>query len=139
RGQHPARPISGNRGERIIHRFRLTQGDDVGIVRHGVSFLLEVLAGFSTRHDTPTSQTPSPISRHSSQATSLLHNRTEGLRQPERNNFCSSPITVPFACTKVAQPSSVQPHDRTRLNRRLGRHARKSCTTLWAALLQIPP
>ena len=34
----------------------------------GVSFLLEVLAGFDTRHDTPPSQTPSPISRHSSLA-----------------------------------------------------------------------
>jgi hypothetical protein len=32
----------------------------------GVSFLLEVLAGLITRHDTPPSQTPSPISRHSS-------------------------------------------------------------------------
>ena len=46
--QHPARTVSGNLGQRIIHRFRLTQGDDVCIVGHGVSFLLEVVAGFST-------------------------------------------------------------------------------------------
>jgi hypothetical protein len=65
-GQHPARPISGNLGQRIVNRFRLTQGDNVGIVLHGVSFLLEVLAGLITRHDTPPSQSPSPISRHSS-------------------------------------------------------------------------
>jgi hypothetical protein len=37
----------------------------------GVSFLLEVLAGFSTRHDTPGSQTPSPLSRHSSTLSGL--------------------------------------------------------------------
>ena len=34
----------------------------------GVSFLPEVLAGLITRHDTPPSQTASPISRHSSAA-----------------------------------------------------------------------
>ena len=64
-GQHPARPVPGDLGQRIVNSFRLTQGDDVGIVLHGVSFLLEVLAGFDTRHDTPPSQTPSPISQHS--------------------------------------------------------------------------
>src|SRR6056297_1813021 len=64
--QHPARPVTRDLGQRIIHRFRLTQSDDVVIVLHGVSFLLEVLAGLITRHDTPPSQTPSPISRHSS-------------------------------------------------------------------------
>ena len=32
----------------------------------GVSFLLDVLPGLITRHDTPPFQTPSPISRHSS-------------------------------------------------------------------------
>ena len=65
-GQHPARPVTGDLGQRIVNSFRLTQGDDVGIVLHGVSFLLEVLAGFITRHDMPPSQTPSPISQHSS-------------------------------------------------------------------------
>ena len=38
---------------------------DRGIVVHGVSLLREVLAGFSTRHDTPPSQAPSPIFSHS--------------------------------------------------------------------------
>ena len=33
-GQHPARPVPGNLGQRIVNRFRLTQGDDVGIFRH---------------------------------------------------------------------------------------------------------
>ena len=61
-GQHPARPVPGDPGQRVIHRFRLTQGDDVCSLLHGVSFLLEVLAGLITRHDTPPSQTPSPIS-----------------------------------------------------------------------------
>ena len=64
--QHSARPVARNLGQRIIHRFRLTKGDDVCSLLHGVSFLLEVLAGFDTSHDTPPSQTPSPISRHSS-------------------------------------------------------------------------
>lgn len=64
--QNPSHPVTRDLGQRIIHRFRLTQGDDVCIVLHGVSFLLEVLAGLSTRHDTPPSQTPSPISRLSS-------------------------------------------------------------------------
>ena len=58
--QHPAGAIAGDLGQRIIHRFRLTKGDDVCSLLHGVSFLLEVLAGFSTRHDTPPSQIPSP-------------------------------------------------------------------------------
>ena len=64
--QHPARPVPGDLCQRAIHRFRLTQGDDVAIALHGVSFLPEVLEGFDTRHETPPSQTPSPISRHSS-------------------------------------------------------------------------
>jgi hypothetical protein len=51
--QHPARPVPGNLGQRIINSFRLTQGDDVCIVLHGVSFLPEILAGCDTRHDTP--------------------------------------------------------------------------------------
>ncbi|KAA0909960.1 hypothetical protein FLO80_19070 [Aquicoccus porphyridii] len=64
--QHPPCPVAGDLGQRIIHSFRLTKGDDVCTLLHGVSFLLEVLAGLDTRHDTPPSQTPSPISRHSS-------------------------------------------------------------------------
>jgi hypothetical protein len=64
--QHSACPVSRDRGQRVIHRFRLTKGDDVCSLLHGVSFLLEVLAGFDTRHDTPPSQTPSPRFPHSS-------------------------------------------------------------------------
>jgi hypothetical protein len=66
-GQHPARSVTGDLGQRIVNRFRLTQGDDVCIVLHGVSFLLEVLAGFITRHDTPPSQISSPRFTHNSQ------------------------------------------------------------------------
>ncbi|MEC5414537.1 hypothetical protein, partial [Aurantimonas sp. C2-4-R8] len=44
---------------------------DRGIVFHGVSLLREVLAGFSTRHDTPPSQAPSPIFSHSSDVGAL--------------------------------------------------------------------
>ena len=64
--QHPACPVASDLGQRVLNRFRLTKGDDVCSLLHGVSFLLEVLAGFDTRHDTPPSQTPSPISPHSS-------------------------------------------------------------------------
>lgn len=67
--QHPARPVTGDLGQRVINRFRLMQGDYVGIVLHGVSLLLEVLAGLDTRHDTPPSQTPSPRIPHSSNPT----------------------------------------------------------------------
>ena len=27
--QHPARPVPGDLGQRVINRFRLTQGDDI--------------------------------------------------------------------------------------------------------------
>ncbi len=64
--QHAARPIAGDLGQRVIDSFRLTKGDDVCSLLHGVSFLLEVLAGLITRHDTPPSQTPSPSFTHSS-------------------------------------------------------------------------
>jgi len=33
-GQHPARPVAGDLDQRIVNRFRLTQGDDVCIVGH---------------------------------------------------------------------------------------------------------
>jgi hypothetical protein len=63
--QHPARHVARDLGQRVINRFRLTQSDDVCIFRHAVSFLLEVLAGLDTRHDTPPSPTPSPRFTHS--------------------------------------------------------------------------
>ena len=43
--EHPARTFPGNLGERVLDRTRLAQRDDAGIVLHGVSLLLEVLAG----------------------------------------------------------------------------------------------
>ena len=64
--QHAACAITRDGGQRVIDRFRLTKGDDVCNLFHGVSFLLEVLAGLDTRHDTPPSQTPSPSFPHSS-------------------------------------------------------------------------
>ena len=73
--QHPPRPVPGDLGQRISHCFRLTQIDNVYIVLHGASFLLEVLAGLITRHDTPPSQAPSPIFSHSSYAEPTLLNR----------------------------------------------------------------
>ncbi|MCZ0814331.1 hypothetical protein N5A93_19100, partial [Roseovarius sp. EGI FJ00037] len=44
----------------------------------GVSFLLEVLAGLITRHDTPPSQTPSPSFPHSSMRMDLIRSATSG-------------------------------------------------------------
>ncbi|MEC5414524.1 dihydroxy-acid dehydratase, partial [Aurantimonas sp. C2-4-R8] len=52
-----------------------------GIVFHGVSLLREVLAGFSTRHDTPPSQAPSPIFSHSSADQRLRLRRFHGSAQ----------------------------------------------------------
>ena len=46
----------------------------------GVSFLLEVLAGFDTRHDTPPSQTPSPNAMRSTTGRTLR--RPQGLAPP---------------------------------------------------------
>ena len=64
--QHAARPIACDRGQRVIDSFRLTKGDDVCSLLNGLPFLWEALADFSTRHDTPPSQTPSPSFPHSS-------------------------------------------------------------------------
>ncbi len=66
RRQHPARALPGNLGQRIVHRMRLTERDDLGIFCHGVSLPSEVLTGLITRLDTPPSQTPSPIFEYSS-------------------------------------------------------------------------
>ena len=68
RGQHLARALAGDLGQRIEDRSGLVKLGDRGIVLHGVSLLREVLAGFSTRHDTPPSQAPSPIFSYSSTA-----------------------------------------------------------------------
>ena len=43
--EHPARTFPGDLGERVLDGTRLAQRDDAGIVLHGVSLLLEVLAG----------------------------------------------------------------------------------------------
>ena len=64
--EHPARTFTRDLGERVVDGFRLAQPDDAGIFGHGVSLLLEVLAGFSTRHDTPPSHPASPNFGHSS-------------------------------------------------------------------------
>ena len=65
-GEHPARTFPGDLGQRVLDRSRLTKLDDAGILLHGVSLLLEVLAGFDTRHDTSPSQLASPKFGHSS-------------------------------------------------------------------------
>jgi hypothetical protein len=68
--EHPARTFPGDLGERVLDRSQLTELDDAGIFLHGVSLLLEVLAGFDTRHDTPPSQLASPKFSHSSPSNS---------------------------------------------------------------------
>ena len=64
--QHAPSPFSGDLGQWILNRFRLPERYDTGIVLHGVSLLLEVLAGLVSRHDTPPSQIASPNFGHSS-------------------------------------------------------------------------
>ena len=66
--QHAPSPFSGDLGQWILNRFRLPERYDTGIVLHGVSLLLEVLAGLVTRHDTPPSQLTSPTFGLSSMA-----------------------------------------------------------------------
>jgi hypothetical protein len=44
-GQHSAGAFSCTLAQWIVNRLRLTQRDDNGISRHGVSLLWEVLAG----------------------------------------------------------------------------------------------
>ena len=73
RGEHPSRTFPRDLGERVFDGFRLTEPDDAGIVLHGVSLLLEVLAGFDTRHDTPPHQLASPKFGHSSGPAILHH------------------------------------------------------------------
>jgi hypothetical protein len=72
RRQHAARALTRDLGQRILHGSGLVKRGDRGIVVHGVSLLREVLAGFSTRHDTPPSQAASPIFEHSSAGTEHL-------------------------------------------------------------------
>lgn len=59
----------------------------------GVSFLLEVLAGLDTRHDTPPSQKPSPISRHSSREEGYAHNLWQKTRG---SSICLSDESVQY-------------------------------------------
>jgi len=65
-GQHLAGAVARDLGQRVEDRSGLVKWADRGIVLHGVSLLREVLAGLSTRHDTPPSQAPSPSFSHSS-------------------------------------------------------------------------
>ena len=70
--EHTTRPFTGNLSERVLDRSRLTKRDDAGIFLHGVSLLLEVLAGLITRHDTPPSQLASPSFGHSSSSSEYM-------------------------------------------------------------------
>ncbi len=45
--QQPAGAVPQHRRQRIVHLVRLTEGNNFGIARHGVSLLREVLAGSS--------------------------------------------------------------------------------------------
>ena len=87
-GQHPPRPVTGDLGQRIIHRFRLTQGDDVGIVLHGVSFLLEVLAGF----DIPPFQIS--VTHFPAQLTLPTHGAPRAARPQRRVTLVSNPLSL---------------------------------------------
>jgi len=64
--EHLAGTLAGDLGQRVKDGSGLAERGDRGIFGQGVSFLLEVLAGLDTRHDTPPSQAPSPIFSHSS-------------------------------------------------------------------------
>ena len=46
-GQHAAGPFTRKFAQRIVDGLRLTERDDSGISRHGVSLLREVLAGLT--------------------------------------------------------------------------------------------
>lgn len=84
-------------------RARLEQRGDRGIVFHGASFLLEVLSGLDTRHDTPPSQAPSPIFGHISGAQSVMRSpaRASGLVHRRLQTPCP-PLGVPFATNTAA-------------------------------------
>jgi hypothetical protein len=49
RREHPARALTGDLGERILDGTRLTKLHDTGSFLHGVSLLLEVLAGLASQ------------------------------------------------------------------------------------------
>jgi hypothetical protein len=65
RCKHALRAFSRNLRQQISNDAGLAQGDDRVIVLHRRIAPQEVLAGSSTRHDTPPSQVPSPIFSHS--------------------------------------------------------------------------
>jgi hypothetical protein len=54
-GQHSAGTFTGNFGQWIVNRFRLTERDASGISRHGVSLLSGGSGRLDTRLDTPPS------------------------------------------------------------------------------------
>jgi hypothetical protein len=54
-GQHPPSPFTGNFSQWIVNRFRLTERNDGGISRHGVSLLSGGSGRLDTRLDTPPS------------------------------------------------------------------------------------
>src|SRR6056297_3208813 len=80
-GQHPAGPVPGDRGQWIRDRSKLVQRDNIGIICHGVSCLWEAPAGFSTRHDTPPPQTPTPSLMQISLDASFLLRATDVMRR----------------------------------------------------------
>ncbi|WP_372922612.1 hypothetical protein [Roseovarius sp.] len=77
----------------------------------GVSFLLEVLAGLIPRHDTPPSQTPSPISRHSSHFGGVGPNVAKGLtlRHDHGSNYMAHDFRTEIECFGiVSSPAFVR-------------------------------
>ena len=100
--EHPARAFPCDLGERVVDRFRLAQLDDAGIFRHGVSLLLEVLAGFSTRHDTPPSHLASPSFGHSYSGSeeSVCHISISGPKTSE-------PMALPGESAAITPPAPM--------------------------------
>ena len=66
RGEHPTCPLPRDLGQRIVHRARLAQRHNTGMLFDGVSLALQVLAGFITGLDTSPSQIASSSCDHSS-------------------------------------------------------------------------
>ena len=112
-GQHLARALEGDLGQRIEHRSRLAKRGDRGIVLHDVSLLREVLAGFDTRHDTPPSQSPSPIFGHSS----AVQGRSQA--SAGRDDACRGCVRRPRAdCRPPRRRGDHRPKARFRERRR---------------------
>ena len=89
-GQHSAGAFTGKFGQWIVDRFRLTERNDSGISRHGVSLLSGGSGRLDTRLDTP----PSINRRHpDSRLARAISVATLG-RPPEQYAWSANAISV---------------------------------------------